>query len=79
MINSNDFNCIKRRVPLTGIHKTSTALTISLIKAKAIAKNKGITFNDLVMGLISQSMKSYFKKYNDETKTITVALPFSFS
>jgi len=47
-------------------------------KAKALAKKMGFTFNDLIMGLVSKSIKEYFMKQGDGTSYVSLALPFSF-
>lgn len=47
-------------------------------KAKLLAKKMGMTFNDIIMGLISKSLKEYFINHKDESKYVTVALPFTF-
>jgi hypothetical protein len=39
----------------------------------------GITFNDLMLGIISVSLKKYFVSKDDHSKEITVALPYSFN
>lgn len=44
-------------------------------RAKKKAKSMDITFNDLVVGLISQSLKVYFKKHKDDSTYISLSMP----
>lgn len=47
-------------------------------KAKELAKKMGLTFNDLIMGLVSKSLKTHFVAEGDSTEEIGVAVPFSY-
>ena len=38
----------------------------------------GLTFNDLIMGLVSKSIKTHFVAQGDSTEEIGVAVPFSY-
>jgi len=49
-----------------------------MTKAKALAKKKGVTFNDLMLAITSKAVKKYFTHFKDESKEITISLPFSF-
>jgi|APSaa5957512535_1039671.scaffolds.fasta_scaffold68776_2 hypothetical protein len=56
-----DINCIKKaRFFLSGNLHAKLAQPISLPKAKALAKKMGLTFNDLIMGLLSKALKLHF-------------------
>ena len=48
-------------------------------KAKALSKQMGITFNDLVLGMVSKVFKRHFDVQKDENKIITVSVPFTFN
>jgi hypothetical protein len=75
-----DINCIKKaRFFLSGKLQAKLALPISLPKSKVLAKSMGITFNDLVLGLLSKSLKSYFVAHGDDSTYISLAMPFSFN
>ena len=47
-------------------------------KAKALSKKMGLSFNDLILGIISSSLKEHFEANEDDTDEITVSLPFTF-
>ena len=47
-------------------------------KIKALSKSKGCTINDVVLALISTSLKDYFVKHGDETGHVTLSVPFTF-
>ena len=56
-----DINCIKKaRFFLSGKLHAKLALPISLPKSKALAKSMGLTFNDLILGLLSKALKLHF-------------------
>jgi hypothetical protein len=38
---------------------------ISMVKAKALSKKMGISFNDLMLGLVSSSIKEHFVAEGD--------------
>lgn len=38
---------------------------ISMVKAKAKAKSMGVTFNDLIMGIVSCGLKEHFVAQGD--------------
>lgn len=38
----------------------------------------GISFNDLVLGIVSKSLKMHFIAEDDDTKSVSLALPFTF-
>ena len=54
---------------------------ISMKKAKAKAKefDPKMTFNDLILAIISTTFKEYFVKKGDESKYISVNFPFTFN
>ena len=54
------------------------SLVMSTSKAKKLAKSTGNTFNELIMAIISTSLKEYFVAHKDETTNVTVSVPFSF-
>ena len=45
---------------MSGKYKAQLSKQISMKKSKALAKNMGLTFNDLIMGLVSKSIKTHF-------------------
>lgn len=49
-----------------------------MIKSKAKAKEMGITFNDLMTGIVSKSLKMHFKEQGDPTDYVTLGVPFTF-
>lgn len=56
-----DYNCIKKHSRyIDGVFKTCLSEKISMVKAKAKAKSMGVTFNDLVMGIVSCAVKEHF-------------------
>lgn len=54
---------------------------ISMKKAKIVAKEmgNGMTFNDLVLGMMSQALKQHFNEHKDESKYVSVSFPFTFN
>ena len=52
---------------------------IALDKAKEVSKKMGITFNDLILGIISKSFKHYFVEKGDDSTFITVSVPYSLN
>lgn len=74
-----DQNCIKSHGNfISGQIKMKNSAVMSTSRAKALAKRSGNTFNELIMAIISTSLKEYFVERNDETDYITVSVPFSF-
>ena len=51
---------------------------ICMKKAKDVAKQMGMSFNDLVLGIMSKSIKRHFIAMNDPTDQISVACPITF-
>jgi len=49
-----------------------------MAKSKAKAKQMGITFNDLMSGIVSKSMKMQMISQNDKTDIITMGIPVTF-
>ena len=75
----NDKNCIKKQGNfISGKLKSKNASLISTGKIKALSKSKGCTINDVVLALISTSLKEYFVKHGDETGHVTLSVPFTF-
>lgn len=73
-----DVNCIKKHPKyMTGKLVGRICKPISLRLAKLEAKKNNITFNDLVMGMISKAFKQYFVAKGDQSKYISVSIPFS--
>ena len=65
---SDDKNCIKKhRKYLTGDIKARLSHEISMKRAKALAKKFGLTFNDLILGIMSNTIKKYFLIKNDKS------------
>lgn len=75
-----DVNCIKKHPKyLTGKLKGKICKPISLRLAKLEAKKMNMTFNDLVMGIVSKSFKQYFVAKGDSSKFITLQIPYSMA
>lgn len=49
-----------------------------MTKAKRVSKSMNISFNDLIMGIVSKSLKLHFIAEEDDSKFISLALPFTF-
>lgn len=49
-----------------------------MVKAKAKAKSMGVTFNDLIMGIVSCGLKEHFVAQGDTQDQITMQCPFTF-
>ena len=49
-----------------------------MVKTKAKAKEMGVTFNDLVLGIVSKCVKAYFVEKGDNTEHISISVPFTF-
>ena len=47
-------------------------------KAKQVSKQMGLSFNDLVLGIMSKSIKRHFIAMNDPTDQISVLCAFTF-
>ena len=47
-------------------------------KAKALSKKMGLSFNDLILGIVSSSLKEHFEANGDDTDEISVSIPFTF-
>ena len=76
----DDINCIKKHhMYMTGKLNARILQTVSMKKAKAHSKRMGITFNELVLGVLSKTTKAYFKEQGDDSSMITIALPFCFN
>ena len=74
-----DKNCIKhQRKYMTGNLNSDLSLAISMRKSKVVAKQMGLTFNDLMLGIIGRALKVHFKKNKDDTDMITMSIPFTF-
>ena len=63
---------------MSGQIKSKNVKIISTSKAKQVAKKTKNTLNELVLAIISTSLKEYFKEKKDESKFVTIAVPFSF-
>jgi len=73
-----DVNCIKKHPSyMTGKLVGRICKPISLRLAKIEAKKMNITFNDLVLGMVSKAFKQYFVAKGDDSKYITASVPFS--
>ena len=64
---------------MTGKLHSKFALEMSMKKAKALSKKMNITYNDLAMGLVSKCVKQYFISQKDDSKYISIAVPFTFN
>lgn len=63
---------------MSGKYNAELSKQISMKKSKALAKTMGLTFNDLIMGLVSKSIKTHFIAQGDSSEEISVAVPFTF-
>lgn len=58
MQHSHDVNCIKKHPSyLSGKMNAALSHQISMEKAKKVAKSMHLTFNDLILGIISKALK----------------------
>jgi len=75
-----DKNCIRKHPKyMTGKLKGAICKPISLRLAKLEAKKMDITFNDLILGMISKAMKQYFLAKGDKSTYITTSIPYSLA
>lgn len=75
----NDRNCIKPHPKfMSGVIKCLLPVTISMKKAKQVAKSHGVGLNDMMLALQSVAFKEYFLKQKDETEMVSITCPFSF-
>ena len=77
-----DENCIKKHPKyMTGRLNSKLSDMISMKKAKAKAKelDSKMTFNDLILAVISTAFKEYFVSKGDDSKYMTVTFPFTFN
>lgn len=75
-----DVNCVKpEKVELEGKKHNAISKPFDVSKLKAIGKeNNGATVNDVVLSLLSISMREYMRKHEDMTsKSINMLVPFS--
>jgi hypothetical protein len=74
-----DNNCIKKHeLYLHGKHRSVNSKIISMAKTKVILKEKNITFNDLMLSIISKSLRQYFQERGDTTDEITMCMPYTY-
>jgi hypothetical protein len=77
-----DINCIKKHPKyLSGKLNSKLSDMISMKKAKAKAKelDPKMTFNDLILAVVSTTFKEYFVQKGDYSKYISVNFPFTFN
>ena len=68
-----DVNCIKKHpFFVTGNLNVRLSKVFSMKRAKEAAKKMGITFNDLVTGIITVVIKEHFVRHGDNTQEITI-------
>jgi len=63
---------------MTGNYKSRLSKQISMRKIKSKAKEMGVTFNDLITGIVSKSLKMHFNEQGDTTDYISLGVPFTF-
>ena len=51
---------------------------ISTGKVKALSKSKKCTVNDIVLAMVSTSLKEYFKLQKDDSTEIILSIPYTF-
>ena len=74
-----DKNCIKPYGKyMSGNLNSRLGPEVSLKKTKEVAKKMNMTVNDLMLGITSRALKQYFVKQGDESKEISITLPFTF-
>jgi len=66
---------------MTGKLNSKLSHQISMKKAKAKAKelDPKMTFNDLILAIISTTFKEYFVSKGDNSSYISVNFPFTFN
>lgn len=63
---------------MTPVKKACLSRDISIETIKKCGKKNNMTINDVIMTVISMSLKEYFKSKGDaKTDQITMAVPFS--
>lgn len=63
---------------MTGKKKAAVSHDMDLAKIKKVAKEKHVTFNDIMMGLAGMSLKEFMEKKGDyETENLNLCIPFS--
>ena len=76
----DDENCIKKHSEyMTGDIKARLSHEISMKRAKALAKKFGLTFNDLILGIMSNALKKYFLLKGDNSSYVSICVPFTFN
>lgn len=61
----------KHKFYMDGMLKSQNTLTISVDKMKKLAKNNDASLNELLMAIISNTFKDYFKTKEDKSDSIT--------
>lgn len=76
---STDVNCIKKAdFQLTGKKNNAICKPFEVDTLKSIGKQYNATVNDVVLSLVSLSIREYMRKNNDmESKSINMLVPFS--
>lgn len=74
-----DKNCIKQSGRfMSGNVRSVLGQDISLKKTKEMSKKMNMTVNDLMLGITSKALKQYFVLQGDESKDISITMPFTF-
>jgi diacylglycerol O-acyltransferase / wax synthase len=75
---STDNNVLKQGKPLNGYKKATILKPMDVATLKKIGKHHNqATINDVVLGLVSVSMKEYMKALGDQSKSINLLIPYS--
>ena len=75
---STDNNLIKSNVNLKSKKNNAICKTFSVPELKRVSKHYGCTLNDVVLSILSSSLKQYFETHGDEkTQSINLLVPFS--
>ena len=74
-----DHNCISKHSKfMKGVMHSKNCTTISMKKAKELSKTLGVSFNELVLGITSKTLKWHFDKHGDKNTEIAIGLPMTF-
>lgn len=71
-------NGIRQGKPLTGLKKGKISKDYSVEELKVVGRRYGVTINDIIMAVTSQSIKQYLTKKGDtETELFKLSMQFS--
>ena len=74
-----DKNCIRDDpIYMQGQLQAIFGNRMSMKKCKEKAKEYGVSFNELCMGLLSKTWKHYFQHFGDNSDEMTITLSYTF-